>query len=105
MRIDDTISYDVYMVLPSFKGREGTDDSRYDWHLHNGCTFQDSNNLCELHDLGLKPLEARLAIHKEHPAYKKIPKKLNSRVGALWDSNRGRRTVELLRSIRKEREL
>lgn len=39
-----------HVVSPRFK--EGT-----------GCVFQNEDGLCELHDLGLKPLEGRLAHH------------------------------------------
>ena len=33
------------------------------WTKDEGCTFQNKDGLCELHDLGLKPLEGRLAHH------------------------------------------
>ena len=46
-------------VGPAPKGQEGARDLP---HTMAGCTFFDGKH-CELHDLGLKPLEGRLAHH------------------------------------------
>ena len=102
LRAENSYDYETYVISPSFKGREGIDDSAHDWHQHQGCTFQDKDGLCELHSLGLKPLEARLVIHNGHPSSNKIPKNLHGRIVDLWKTNRGRRTIDLLRENRKE---
>lgn len=46
-------------VGPAPKGQEGARDLK---HTRRGCTFFDGKH-CELHGLGLKPLEGRLAHH------------------------------------------
>ena len=102
LRMENSYDYETYVISPAFKGREGIDDRASDWANRQGCTFQDKDGLCELHDLGLKPLEARLVIHNEHPLSKKTPLSLHDRIVDLWKTNRGRRTIELLQQKRKE---
>ena len=101
LRIEDSYETGVYVVAPVFKGRNGVDDPQYDYSRHDGCAFL-CDGLCELHDLGLKPLEGRLVIHNGHPASKQIPVNLHGRLVDLWNTNRGKRVVSLLREKRKE---
>ncbi len=60
-----TITDDVYEVkkldilMPAIKGREG--DFVDMAHIGGECTFLDEEGLCELHDIGLKPIEGRAA--------------------------------------------
>ena len=52
---------DIIFLLPAYKGAECKNAG-----LPVGersCTFQTEEGLCELHDLGLKPTEGKLALH------------------------------------------
>lgn len=53
--------YDTYMLSPdSFETRD-----RYNHRSISGrCRFLTPQRLCQLHDLGLKPIEGRAAIHE-----------------------------------------
>ena len=76
----------IYIVSPAIKRYEG----RHAPYTPKGkCTFLDSNNLCKLHDLGLKPLEGKVS------GCKKSYPNLHHDVAMLWDSNEGRKVVEL----------
>lgn len=50
----------------------------------NGCIFLTDNGLCSLHNVGLKPLEGRVAIH-DNPD----PKKLRRQICFTWVNQSG----------------
>lgn len=55
--------------------------------LINKCTFLNNEGLCELHNLGLKPTEGKLAIHgksEEHSI------QIRTEICETWDSELGR---------------
>lgn len=47
----------IHCLCPASKGEEGVRASFFPM----GCCLQNAEGLCELHDLGLKPMEAQLA--------------------------------------------
>jgi hypothetical protein len=49
---------DIYLLSPANPGMEG---SAAGFWPSEGCVFQGEDGFCELHDLGLKPLEGRVA--------------------------------------------
>jgi len=82
-------SDDIMLVSPALIGFE----QRMAPSLHpiGGCTFQNSDGLCELHQIGLKPIEGRLASCKrQNNGYD-----LHKAVSELWDSDKGREVVKL----------
>lgn len=48
----------IELLCPALKGYEGKSTP---YSPRGKCTFQDEAGLCKLHDLGLKPIEGRLA--------------------------------------------
>lgn len=76
-------------LKPALKGYEG---EQAPWHTHSlvGCTFWKYGK-CELHKLGLKPLQGKLAHHtntgEKIDAYAAVSKE-------DWDSERGRALIE-----------
>lgn len=52
--------YDTFMLSPD--SIESRDRFNY-WQIEGRCKFLTSKGLCQLHDLGLKPIEGRAAIH------------------------------------------
>jgi hypothetical protein len=56
--------YPVFLLTPATVGNEGKPtDSRFADSRFGKCTFL-KNDRCELHNLGLKPLEGRTATHE-----------------------------------------
>lgn len=61
---------DILLLCPASRGSEGTRAPELDnisdlfagWSK-GACVFLTEANLCELHDLGLKPLEGKMAMH------------------------------------------
>jgi len=75
----------IYVIGPAAKGQE--ENKVVSWPAGE-CTFLTSEGLCELHNLELKPIEARKADHrKQDPS-------LHQKVAMLWDSLEGRQVVE-----------
>jgi len=72
----------VESITPARKGWGGTESGAY-YYGETSCTFLDRNGLCELHDLGLKPLGGKIANHERTPsdAYILILEKWNSKRG------------------------
>lgn len=64
---DDSMSEEstVPILSPALKGLEG-DYVSWMPMSSEGCTFW-HNNLCQLHDKGLKPLEGQTAYHEKDP--------------------------------------
>jgi hypothetical protein len=78
-------SPDILLLCPASKGFEGK-EAPWNPHTKEGCTFW-KNGLCELHELGLKPLEGQVAIHgKDQP-------ELHHDVAFLWDNPKARTLV------------
>lgn len=69
---------DIYILSPAVSGYE---NSFAPFWPTGKCTFQDDNGLCQLHDLGYKPLEGRKALCKD-----RTPKKLHEKVAKMWDN-------------------
>lgn len=57
---DTDVYYDTLVESPAIVGYEGKEAPV---RPVGRCTFLTEDNKCELHDLGLKPLEGRTAIH------------------------------------------
>ena len=57
----DDLAGGPHMIKPALKGFEG---NRSPWAVQSneGCTFW-KDGKCELHDLGLKPIQGKLAFH------------------------------------------
>lgn len=53
--------FEIEVVGPAPAGMEGRLDLRHT--RYGACTFRTPDGLCELHELGLKPLEGREAHH------------------------------------------
>ena len=52
------------------------------------CAFLDDQNLCTLHDLGLKPTEGKVAIHSEKPV-NDFKQTINYKVAMTWINKNG----------------
>lgn len=76
---------DVYVICPASPGYEG---GRAPF-LGKGCVFQMESDLCELHDPGLKPIEARLSCACEEESG--ISRK---EVMELWNNDESQELVE-----------
>lgn len=77
----------TYVVCPANPGYEGRLASDYGFEFL-GCTFQ-KNDLCELHERGLKPTEGRAAHHeREQPD-------LHGSVARYWDTDDGREVIAI----------
>lgn len=61
------------------------------------CVFFTAERRCALHDLGLKPIEGRLAACPG--ASRPAPADLHHRIAVLWKTKRGRRTIELWKRV------
>lgn len=78
----------IYIVGPAVRGYEG---ERAPFWPTGGCTFQDESGMCEIHNSGAKPFEARMSSHeRDNPDPHKY-------VAGLWDSDEGRKVMELWR--------
>ena len=81
INIDTFESYDL--IAPDSK-QIITIDKNGNNVVLNKCVFLDDNNLCKLHNLGLKPTEGKLAIHnREHSE----TVKLRVSVCETWTNN------------------
>jgi hypothetical protein len=82
-------------LRPAKKSEEGLKrEAKYIDYTYWGirCTFQDEiTGLCELHDLGLKPIEAKLAIHGGKPDYSLSD--IRDRIEAAWNNTKAQEIV------------
>lgn len=60
MMLEISPNFSFGVLSPAFKGNEG--NIALQTFSRNGCTFLE-NNLCELHNIGLQPLECRFCHH------------------------------------------
>src|SRR3990167_2943378 len=77
---------DIGIISPAIVGYEG---SKAPFWPVGRCVFLDENGLCELHDLGLKPFEGRMADCK-NPT-----KNLHEDTAMTWDTPEGKDVVKL----------
>lgn len=84
---------DIQILSPACKGSE---NGFAPFWPTGGCTFQDKDGLCELHNLDLKPLEGRKALCKG-----RTPKYLHEKIAKMWDNPEAQ---ELVGKWRKEEE-
>ena len=91
--------HDIRILCGALKGCEGH-AAPYLPESEEGCTFWNAQGLCDLHDLGLKPLEGRLAIHGA-PTTRRS---LHEEVALLWDNEEGRAAVDRWWQARNEEE-
>ena len=71
----------------------------------NSCPFLDENNLCELHDAGLKPTEGRLSHHTDVETFTgDFMDTVNYKVAVSWVDEDGdnRATNQLVRAMGKQ---
>lgn len=87
---DENVGHDIYLVSPACVGSEG-DNAPY-WP-ETPCTFF-KDGLCELHDLGLKPIEGRLATCNKT----NIVPDLHWKVAQTWDNEKAEALVKKWRS-------
>jgi hypothetical protein len=80
---------DIQILSPAIKGYEGLSAP---FTPIGKCTFLTRDDLCELHDLGLKPLEGRLAIC---PAKGKAPppQTVHEDVAMKWNNPKAQKLV------------
>jgi hypothetical protein len=77
---------DVPIICPANPGYEG---ERAGWDMRLGCVLQDpATGYCALHDLGLKPLEGRVAHHDGNS------EGVHEAVARTWDTDEGRRVTQ-----------
>jgi hypothetical protein len=76
----------VYVLTPAIAGRESGESPA---HPAGRCTFLNENNLCQLHDLDLKPTEGRIAL-----CHDRSPTDLHERMGQTWDGDDGRSVID-----------
>ncbi|MBE2198685.1 MAG: hypothetical protein IAE79_08755 [Anaerolinea sp.] len=76
----------IYLLTPAIVGSES---GQAPAHPAGPCTFLDANNLCHLHDSGLKPTEGKLALCQNN-----TPAGLHEDVGRTWDSETGRALID-----------
>src|SRR3972149_5808564 len=76
----------VCLLTPAIWGRESGEAPV---HPSGPCTFLDEQNLCRLHDLGLKPTEGQLALCND-----RTPEGLHEQIGHAWDCDEGRALVD-----------
>ncbi len=76
---------EIDILAPAIVGYEGQSAP---WWPMGRCTFLTDDGLCSLHDLGLKPIEGRLAHHDGGS------KAVHRAVAMRWDTRKGRRLVD-----------
>ena len=76
---------DIHLLSPAIVGCEG---GRAPFFPEGKCTFLTKDNLCELHSLGLKPIEGRVA------SCKGTTYNLHGDVAELWNNSESRSVVE-----------
>ena len=77
----------IYLLCPALKNHEGS--TMLPWpRSDEGCTFWDSNKLCEIHHSGFKPVEGRLASCSGHQ------NDLHFKTAQLWDNQEAQDLVE-----------
>lgn len=79
---------DIYILSPAIIEWEGR--SAPFWPTGR-CTFLTKDNKCELHELGLKPTEGKLAICDKDPDY------LHRDVAMTWNNRKGRNLIKTWR--------
>ena len=79
---------DIMIICPAIKGYEG---EFAPWWPTGGCCLQDKDGLCILHDLGLKPLEGRIADCKETEAG---GRNIHEEIAMMWEGDCGKAVVE-----------
>jgi len=80
------------ILKPALKGYEG---GRAPWAVSalRGCTFWNKEGKCDLHDLGLKPIQGKLAIHEKQTALDDDCT-LADIMKPDWESERGKALIE-----------
>jgi hypothetical protein len=76
----------ILILTPALQGREASEAPAYP---KGPCTFVDAEGLCQLHSLGLKPTEGRLAL-----CHNRTPENLHADTGRTWDSEAGRAVIQ-----------
>ena len=76
----------VYVLTPAIAGRESGEAPA---HPTGRCAFLNENNLCDLHDLDLKPTEGRIAL-----CHDRTPADLHEQIGQTWDGDEGRGVID-----------
>lgn len=95
---------DTELLCPALVGYEG---EFAPWWTRGMCTFYDTAGLCVLHDLGLKPVEARVAPHSQFEYHKNKDHQYNfnslhEMVSKTWENKEARKIIKQWRKDRKE---
>lgn len=85
------------MLKPALRGHEGR---RSPWETSSveGCTFWNRSGKCDLHNLGLKPTQGRLAIH-DNPNCIPDSKRFASLSKEDWESDRGLQLIKRWKTL------
>jgi len=85
---DDGNDIDFYIITPAIKGYEGCRAS----YLPIGqCSFFNSNELCDLHELNLKPLEGQLSSCKHND---EEISEIHKTIAHIWNAAYGKNIIK-----------
>lgn len=86
------------MLKPALKGYEGR---RSPWEVSSkqGCTFWKEKK-CELHSLGLKPIQGKLA---HHSLNKSENDEIGDYINESWEDEKGNEVIEKWRKINNDK--
>lgn len=82
----DSTTGDIHIISPAISGYEGKGAPF--WPTGR-CTFLTQDNKCELHDIGLKPIEGRVADCKIE-----FTENVHELVAKTWDNNEAQQVVQ-----------
>jgi hypothetical protein len=86
----DNDDEDIEILGPAVVGYEGKRANGF-ITFSGPCVFLTSEGACELHSLGLKPLEGRLALHgmESNKSYS-----IHKEIAMMWNNKEGQELVE-----------
>lgn len=91
MMVEEWLTYGdpIQLLCPAGIGFEGNRNPPF-WPDYNGCVFYSEEKGCELHDLGLKPSEARLCTaHDDNDGHE-----LHETMAMTWNSPNAQELVK-----------
>lgn len=87
---DYRIGYDIELICPAPQDyTPGTFTS----DRYGVCVFLTNDDLCQIHNTGFKPIEARLVDHRN------APEDLHLQVLLLWDTPEGKEVIKLWQNM------
>lgn len=79
-----------YLLKPALKGHEAQ-QSPWATFSEDGCTFWNADRRCDLHELGLKPTQGKIAIHNNPVNYYDQFAQISKED---WESTRGKELIK-----------